>query len=258
MRKSNLLIILMCGCALLAGCAAIQGVTDTRMGAGGSKASGSAGGTDAAGKAAELPRCPRPMGVITLIEPDMTSFTEIGLASPVPVIRLMVQQSGCFQVADRGAAMRLLKQERELARSGETASDDQMKRQLVTADYIITPSILRQNTDAGRAGGGLGSLLPGLPGVILGGLALSKQEAEVMLAVTNTRTGIQEYAATGAAAKKDLAWGLGGFAGVAGGLGGGYASTDIGKITVAAFLDAYRQIVDHIRGQQDDPLKTQK
>jgi curli biogenesis system outer membrane secretion channel CsgG len=48
----------------------------------------------------------------------------------------MIQQSNCFQVVERGAAMKYLLQERALAQSGEMQQGQNIgKGQLVAADF---------------------------------------------------------------------------------------------------------------------------
>jgi curli biogenesis system outer membrane secretion channel CsgG len=166
-----------------------------------------------------------------------------GLTSPVPVLRLLMAQSNCFRVVDRGRASSALARERQMARGGELQKGSHMgSGQMVAADYIITPTILRKNEDAGGAFGGLGGLLPGAAGAIAGGLKTHELQAEVLLTATNVRTGVQEAVAQGSASKSDVSWGGGGWAGPVAGLGGSYESTDIGKITAAAFLDAHNKL----------------
>lgn len=234
----------------LAACEAL----DTQLGSGGSAVTGSAGDAGTTDVAVELPRCASPLGVAALVEEDIPGLAQAGLSSPVPLVRLMIAQSGCFLVVDRGQAMERLKQERELAEEGAlTAGSNIGGNQLIAADYMITPNIIFQDQDAGGAGGGVGAFLPGFLGLIAGGLKLQDAEAETLLTLTNVRTGVQEAIARGTAQKKDLSWfGLGGgFGGLpVGGIGGGYASTDIGKIVAAAFLDAYANLVAHVRALQ--------
>ena len=69
--------------------------------------------------------------------------------------------------------------------------------------------------------------------------------SQVLLTLVDVNTGIQEAVASGSARKKDvgvvgggLLLGLG-----VGALGGTYASTDIGKITSLAMVDAFRKLI---------------
>ena len=97
-------------------------------------------------QAAELNRCSSPVGVVALVEPGaevLSQLQQIGLTSPVPVLKLLMARSNCFQIVDRGAAAEALQRERELAAQGELQEGSGMGGgQLVAADYLITPNIL--------------------------------------------------------------------------------------------------------------------
>ncbi len=224
---------------LLAGCVS----NETKLGGGSSMVTGSAGAAGSQGDSGQLFRCARPIGTAALLEPEDRYYLSYGLSSPVPVLRLLMAQSNCFRVVDRGRASSALLRERQMARGGELQKDSRMgSGQMVAADYIITPTVLRANRDAGGVMGGLGGLLPGVAGVVAGGLRTKELQSEVLLTATNVRTGVQEAVAQGSASKSDISWGGGGWAGPVVGLGGNYESTDIGKITVAAFLDAHNKL----------------
>ncbi len=227
------------GTLVLGGCVS----NETRLGGGSSMVTGSAGAAGSQGDSGQLFRCARPIGTAALLEPEDRYYMSYGLTSPVPVLRLLMAQSNCFRVVDRGRASSALARERQMARGGELQKGSHMgSGQMVAADYIITPTILRKNEDAGGAFGGLGGLLPGAAGAIAGGLKTHELQAEVLLTATNVRTGVQEAVAQGSASKSDISWGGGGWAGPVAGLGGSYESTDIGKITAAAFLDAHNKL----------------
>ncbi len=224
---------------LLGGCVS----NETKLGGGSSTVTGSAGAAGAQGESEQLFRCARPIGTAALLEPEDRYYMSYGLSSPVPVLRLLMAQSNCFRVVDRGRASSALQRERQMARGGELQKGSRMgSGQMVAADYIITPTILRKNANAGGAFGGLGGLLPGAAGVIAGGLRTKNLESEVMLTATSVRTGVQEAVAQGSASKSDISWGGFGWAGPVAGLGGSYENTDIGKITVAALLDAHNNL----------------
>lgn len=228
---------------LLGGCVS----NETKLGGGSSTVTGSAGAAGTQGESSQLFRCARPIGTAALLEPEDRYYMSYGLTSPVPVLRLLMAQSNCFRVVDRGRASSALQRERQMARGGELQKDSRMgSGQMVAADYIITPTILRKNANAGGAFGGLGGLLPGAAGVIAGGLRTKNLESEVMLTATNVRTGVQEAVAQGSAKKSDISWGGFGWAGSVGGLGGSYENTDIGKITVAALLDAHNNLAKQL------------
>ncbi|MCG8426219.1 MAG: SH3 domain-containing protein [Chromatiales bacterium] len=220
---------------------------ETKVGGGGSVVSGSGGNAGAQGSAPELIKCARPVGTAALVEPDHPTYAQYGLSSPVPLIRLMMAQSGCFQVVDRGAASKALQRERALASSGELRKNSSMGGgQMVAADYVITPNIIYQDADAGGGFGGLGAFLPGIAGAVAGGVKTTNLESQVTLFVTNVRSGVQEAVAEGSASKKDIGFGGLGWIGGVAGVGGSYEDTDIGKITAAAFMDAHNNLVTQL------------
>ena len=228
-------------CMVLAACS-------TKLGEGGSMLQGSAGPAGSneqeSGKSAQqLVKCAAPVGTAALVESDSKNWTRYDLPSPVPTVRMMMQQSGCFRVVDRGAASKALKKERALAQDGELQSGSNMGQgQMVAADYLITPRIVFQDENSGGGGAVAGALLPGLVGAVAGAVQVQNKEAQTMLAVTNTRTSVQEAVTEGSAAKTDIGAGAIGFFPAAAGGGGAYESTDIGKIVTAAFMDAHNKL----------------
>ena len=87
-----------------------------------------------------LRKCENENATVGVVEPQdfvMQALYQQSLPSPTQLIRLMIQQSKCFIVVERGLAFLNLMQERELASGGELKSDQNVgKGQLVTADYI--------------------------------------------------------------------------------------------------------------------------
>jgi curli biogenesis system outer membrane secretion channel CsgG len=162
----------------------------------------------------------------------------------------MIQQSGCFLVVERGLAMQNLQQERELANSGQLKQGSNMGGgQMVTADFVLTPSIVFSENNAGGIGGALGGLFGhknALVGGIVGGLKFKEAQTSMLLA--DVRSGLQVAAAEGSTKKADLS--LGGFVGGGGAAGGigGYGNTNEGKIIAAALMNNYNNIVTAVRG----------
>lgn len=71
-----------------------------------------------AGDAGKVEKCDAPKGTLAVVEPQdavLQALSRIGLQSPTGMIRLIVQQSNCFQIVERGAAFQNLMQERALA-----------------------------------------------------------------------------------------------------------------------------------------------
>jgi len=241
-NKKTLLISTV-GAMLLSGCIANQ----TKLGGGSTMVTGSGGAAGTQGEAQELIRCARPIGTAALLEPDNTYYTQYGLTSPVPLVKLMMAQSQCFRVVDRGAASSALERERAMASGGALQKGSNMGGgQMVAADYIITPNIVHKDNNSGGGFGGLGAFLPGVAGAVAGGIRTTNLESQVMLSVTNVRTGVQDAIAEGSASKRDVGFGGFGWAGGIAGVGGAYENTDIGKVTAAAFMDAHNKLVTQL------------
>lgn len=234
--------------ALLAGCAQMQ------VGGGKNPVGGSAAGSASTGSASTLEHCPRPLGTLAVEEnvndPWYAVLTQqYKLPSTIPLIRLMVQQSNCFVVVDRGRAMDSMMGERGLAASGELRGSSTMGRgQIVAADYIVTPSI-QFSEHTGGAQGAL-SAIGGSYGAILGAVAgsMKNSEASTTMMLTDTRSGVQVAAAQGSAKNIDFAGSalLSQF-GTGGANMGAYSQTPEGKVIAAAFLNAYNQMVQSVR-----------
>ncbi|MDR0440960.1 MAG: peptidoglycan-binding protein, partial [Candidatus Accumulibacter sp.] len=176
------------------------------------------------------------------------------LGPTAPVLKLMVQQSNCFVVVDRGRAMNNMMQERALSQAGELRRNSNFgKGQMVSADYTLSPSITFSNNDAGRMGSAVGGLL-GSVGAIVGG-SMSSKEASTLLTLVDNRSGVQLAAAEGSAKN----WDFGALGGMLGGsfgaVGGGYANTAEGKVIVAAFMDSYNVIVRAVRSYRAQEVR---
>lgn len=232
---------------------AVAGPLEQKPGQGGSVIQGGAGTSGSQGAASSLQHCDKPMATVAVAEPQdyvMSSLNQYGLQSPSGLIRLMIQQSNCFLVVERGLAMQNVMQERQLAESGALKQGSNMGGgQMVTADFVLTPSVVFSESNAGGIGGALGGLLGGrnnVIGGIIGGLKFKEAQTSMLLA--DTRSGLQVAAAEGSTKKADLNLGafLGG-GGAAGGIGG-YGNTNEGKIIAAALMDNYNNIVNAVRG----------
>lgn len=215
-------------------------------------ATGSAGGATSHNANSQLERCDATLGTLAVVEdqsqPWYGQLRSYNLESTVPLIRMMVQQSNCFVVVERGRAMNQMQQERALADSGELRQGSRFQRgQMVAADYSMNPSITFNQQDAGGIGGALsrfsGSL--GVLGSLAGGMKF--REASTMLTLTDNRSGVQLAAAEGSSSTTDFNI-LGGLVGSrsAGNLGG-YTNTAEGKVIAGAFADSYNQLVRAVK-----------
>jgi len=237
-----------------------QGITDMKKGEGGSAIQGSAGPSGSSDAASDHDHCNKPMGTVAVVEPQsqvMLALARYKLGSPTGLIRLLIQQSNCFLVVERGAGMQNMMQERALASSGQLRQDSNMGGgQMVTADYILTPAVVFSEDNAGGVGGGVGGAIGGLfggAGRAIGGLAggLTFKEAQTSMLLADARSSIQVAAAEGSARKADFR--LGGLLAGAGSGGGGaaalggYSNTNDGKVIAASFADNYNGIVRSVR-----------
>jgi hypothetical protein len=212
----------------------------------------------------EIPHCTHRIGTIAIVEPDNQWWREYNLGSPEAILKIFVQESGCFGLVNRGRSMQSRSMERALADNGELQEGSNVGRgQVKTADYFLEPDIVSANRNSGgsNVGGMLGSFGGGLFGhgfgQIMGGINVKKGEANVTLSVVNARTTEEEALVQGYARKSDVSFGAGGYGGnfwgtFGGVAGGGYQNTEIGQIIVLAYLDAYKKLVTQLGGLPDN------
>jgi len=203
----------------------------------------------------QLEKCDAPEGTLAVVEPHdqiMASLGRFGLQSPTALIRMIVQQSNCLQIVERGMAMQNMMQERAPATGGQMQSDQNIgKGQMVAADFIVTPAVAFSENNGGGVGGAIGGLLGrfGGAGAVVGAVAggLKFKEAQTSMLLSDTCSGIQVAAAEGSAKQTDFALG-GSMLGSGGGAAmGGYSNTNEGKVIAASFLDNWNNIVRAIR-----------
>lgn len=224
----------------------------------GTVATGSAGGATSSNANSKLEHCSEALGTVSVVEEqDAPWFYELrrqNLQSTVPVIRMLIQQSNCFVVVERGQAMRNMQQERALAESGEIRSGSKMgKGQMVAADYTLNPSVTFSQKGTGGIGGALGGPIGGVLSAVAGSVRFN--DASTMLTLIDNRSGVQLAAAEGSSRNMDFSGGIGAiFPGAAGGLGG-YSNTPQGKVVLAAFFDAYNQLVQSVRNYKAQTVR---
>ncbi len=224
-------------------------------------ATGSAGGATAENANSQLERCTETLGTLAVVEDQSQPWyyqlrNNYKLDSTVPLIRLLVQQSNCFVVVERGRAFNQLTQERNLERSGEMRAGSNFgKGQMVAADYSMNPSITFTNNDAGGIGAALGRFSPtlGLFGSVAGSVKF--KEASTMLTLIDNRSGVQLASAEGSASKTDFGVWSRVFGSEGGGGAGGYTKTAEGKLLAGAFADSYNQLVKAARNYKAQEVK---
>jgi curli biogenesis system outer membrane secretion channel CsgG len=207
-------------------------------------------------KQAEIPRCAQSLGNMAVEQPQRNWWGELKLGSPEALIKIFVQQSGCFALVDRGAGLAAAQRERALASGGDLRQGSNVGGgQIVAADYVLVPDIVSQNANA--SGNNFGAALGGLLGnrtlgALAGGLSFNSSTADVTLAITNVRTTQVMATIDGHSKKTDIGFGVGGGVFGYGGFGAagasGYNNTEIGQVITLAYLDAYTKLVDQLGG----------
>src|SRR4030065_394096 len=224
-------------CALVTGLFLIQafnpvyaGLVDFKLGGDNNEEgqpSGSAGPDGAQGEAKELEKCEKSYGTLAVVEPQdavISHLLQYGLQSPVGLIRMMVQQSNCFVLVERGRAMQNLMQERQLAESGELRKGSNMgKGQRGTAGDVLTPDAVFSSKDSGGIGGALGGFgrFGAVAGLVAGGVKFKSAQTPMFLSASPTS--LQMASGTRNAGKTD--WRMGGLLVGGGAAGGGGAHT---------------------------------
>ena len=245
------LMIVIAWVTCLSSYAVAQGITKPKPGQGGSVVQGAAGTEGSVGDNG-LEHCANPMGAMAVVEPQeqiLYGLRRYNLSSPVGLIRMMIQQSNCFIIVERGVGMQNLMQERQLASAGEARKGSNMGGgQMVAADFVMTPSVVFSESNAGGAGGAVAGLFgrkAAAVGAVAGGIKF--KEAQTSMLVADSRSGVQVAAAEGSTKKADLRLGAGLFGGGMAAAGGGYGNTNEGKIIAAAFMDNYNNVVKVVR-----------
>jgi hypothetical protein len=245
-----------CAATLLAGCLA----TTPTMGENKGTVTGAAGGAAADNANSALEKCAETLGTLAVQEdvnaPWYVYLREYQLGSTLPVLRLMVQQSNCFVIVERGRAMNNMMQERALSQSGEMRAGSNFGGgQMVAADFTMSPTI----HFSGKTGGGTASVLSrfGTVGAVAGMAAgsMSQNEAATTLLLIDNRSGVQISAAEGTAKNMDFGFFGAAFTSGLAGAGGGYSNTPQGKVIVTAFADSYNQMVKALRNYKAQTVK---
>jgi hypothetical protein len=238
---------------LMQGCVA----TMPTVGGGTASAGGAAGGATAEGQKKELERCDESLGTMAMEEdqraPWYAQLRGYQLGSTIPVLRLMIQQSNCFVIVERGGGLNDMMRERQLMRGEEGRAGSNMGGgQMVAADYLMRPSIqFSGNTGGGR--GGLAGLLPGALGAVAGSVGVN--EASTTLLLVDIRSGVQISAAEGSSKNYDFGFFGSAFTGGLAGGASGYSKTPQGRVITAAFADSFNQMVKTLRNYKAQTVK---
>ena len=190
--------------------------------------------------ASNVEKCAQSFGTLAVSEPQIGwgHLSRYGLGSPSTLLRMLVQQSSCFDVVERGVAMQNLRQERALAQSGDLRQESNLGQgQMQAADFVMTPVVQIAATETGGVTGAVGSLFGRLgPLAALAG-GLKFKVAETSLLIADMRSGLQVAAAEGKAGKTEFSLGGLGIGGGALAALGGYTRSPEGRVVAASLLD---------------------
>jgi hypothetical protein len=243
--------------ALLSGCLA---TTPTVGGGAASPTTGAAAGATASGASDKLERCDASLGVLR-IEEDLGSpwwrYYGARLGSTAPLLSMLIMQSNCFVIVERGTGERGIAAETARARGDEAReSDTRGKGQQVVADFLLKPeTVMNAQGNQGGTLGGVGRLLPGALGVLAGTASVKQNEVGTVLTLVDIRSTVRLAAAEGYS--KNTNFSLGGIGWGGGGVLGGsaYARTDEGRLVSSAFVDAYNKLVVALRQYKAQTVK---
>ena len=207
---------------------------------------------NASGTASDtLEHCNKTLGVLRIQEDTAAPWYRYygpRLGSTAPLLSMMILQSNCFVVVERGTGEQSINDETRRSRGDEAReSGTRGKGQQVVADYLLKPEIVMANKDnEGARLGGITSMF-GKAGAVLGNLNMKSSEVGTVLTLVDIRSTVRLAAAEGYS--KNTSFGIGGIGlGSTGALAGSaYTNTDEGKLASAAFFDAYNKLVIAVR-----------
>lgn len=262
MSQTTLSLLALAACLTLTGCVTVPGGGSITTGNAATASTGAAGGETSVNANPSLERCDAPLGTLAVDDGrDKEWWGSFGAATKVtsiePLIRLAVQQSNCFVITSIGNS----KTEGKLSQitdkqrnSGEfRAGSKQQKGQRVAADYYLEPAIIIDNDATGQLAAGVGGLF-GSVGALVGG-AMQSKASVVTLTMFDIRSGVQLSISEGNATATNFGAAVGALGGGAGVGLGGFSRSPEGKATVAAFMDAYNNMVVSLRNYKAQEVK---
>ncbi|MEG0939150.1 MAG: hypothetical protein RSE32_11540 [Comamonas sp.] len=260
-KKTTLRLAAIASALALGGCVTPGGGTIS-TGTAPTAATGAAGGATSVNANPTLERCDAPLGTLAVDDGRGKEwYASFGAATKIttiePLIRLAVQQSNCFVITSVGnnrteSKMSAITDKQR--NSGEfRAGSRQQKGQRVAADYYMEPSIIIDNDATGQLMAGVGGLF-GSVGSLVGG-AMQSKASVVTLSMFDIRSGVQISISEGNATATNFGAAMGAFGGGAMAGLGGFSRSPEGKATVAAFMDAYNNMVISLRNYKAQEVK---
>ncbi len=250
---------------------------------------GAAGGAAAVGADATLQTCPDPVGTVRLqdgnapattaraneqaanpliqsmrlLVQDLKDFNPKGSGQPqgfsIESLRLLIQQSNCLVIVDRGASEGASNDEKNRTRnSGEVRDDANMGRgQEVAADFVLRSMVLSMGEEK-SSGFNVAGFIPfaAAAGVRSG---TTTKAASVQLVLSDVRANLQLAVAQGAGSGSNTGLAVGVLGRLPGGLGGGginnQTKTQDSTILLQAFADAYNKLVPAMRNYKAQTVR---
>ena len=260
-KKTTLRLAAIASALALGGCVTPGGGTIS-TGTAPTAATGAAGGATSVNANQSLERCDAPLGTLAVDDGRGKEwYASFGAATKIttiePLIRLAVQQSNCFVITSVGnnrteSKMSAITDKQR--NSGEfRAGSKQQKGQRVAADYYMEPSIIIDNSATGQLAAGVGGLF-GNVGSLIGG-AMQSKASVVTLSMFDIRSGVQISISEGNSTATNFGAAMGAFGGGVGGGLSGFSRSPEGKATVAAFMDAYNNMVISLRNYKAQEVK---
>ena len=260
-KKTTLRLAAIASALALGGCVTPGGGTIS-TGTAPTAATGAAGGATSVNANPSLERCNAPLGTLAVDDGRGKEwYASFGAATKIttiePLIRLAVQQSNCFVITSVGNNRldgRMSAITDKQRNSGEfRAGSRQQKGQRVAADYYMEPSIVVDNDATGQLAAGVGGMF-GRVGSLVGG-AMQSKASVVTLSMFDIRSGVQISISEGNATATNFGAAMGAFGGGAVAGLGGFSRSPEGKATVAAFMDAYNNMVISLRNYKAQEVK---
>lgn len=250
---------------LLAGCVTPGGGLVSAGSKTATAVTGSAAGANSENANSNLERCAAPLGTLAVDDGrDKEWWGSFGRATNVtsiePLLRLAVQQSNCFVITSIGnnkTESKLSNITNKQRNSGEFREGSrQQAGQRVAADYYLEPAIIIDNDSVGQLAGSLGGLLGQRNrnlGVLAG--ALESKSSVVTLTLFDIRSSVQIGISEGNSTATNFGAAAALFGPSAGAGLSGFSKTPAGKATVAAFTDAYNNLVISLRNYKAQEVK---
>ena len=104
---------------------------------------------------ADVPRCSRKLGTVSVEDgDDLNPYTQANLPPPSKLLKVIVQRSGCFNLVDRATELNAASRERAIGGSlGMQRRSNVGIGQIKAADYVLIAEI--QGANSNVSGGGL-------------------------------------------------------------------------------------------------------